>query len=108
MDTYHMHHNEDVFPDSNVYKPERWLGNPKGPNGTKPLSRYLVAFGKGTRMCIGINMAYAELYLGIASLFRRFELDLFETYPADVVSAQDTVSPQPYSGSKGVRVMVLK
>ncbi|KAI9840233.1 MAG: hypothetical protein M1837_001816 [Sclerophora amabilis] len=107
MDTYHMHHNEAVFPDSHAYKPERWLGNPRGPDGTKPLSRYITAFSKGTRMCIGINMAYAELYLGIASLFRRFELQLFETDLSDVIFAQDMVSPQPKPTSKGVRVLVV-
>lgn len=106
MDTYHMHHNEKVFPDSFAFKPDRWLGNPKGPDGTKALSRYMVAFGKGTRMCIGINIAYAEIYITLASLFRRFEFELFETDRSDVDFAQDMVSPQPKRDSKGIRVIV--
>jgi cytochrome P450 len=63
MDNFHMHHNEEVFPDSYTYKPERWLGNPKGPGGVKQLSRYMVAFGRGNRMCLGMQMAYAETIL---------------------------------------------
>ncbi|KAH9052058.1 hypothetical protein EDB83DRAFT_2552996 [Lactarius deliciosus] len=36
----------------------------------------LVPFSKGPRSCIGINLAYCELYLVIASVFRRFDLTL--------------------------------
>lgn len=56
MDHFHMHTNETLYPDSGVFKPERWLGNPKGPDGVKPLTAYMTAFGKGTRMCAGINL----------------------------------------------------
>lgn len=31
-------------------------------------------FSKGTRQCGGINLAWVELYVGLASLVRRFEL----------------------------------
>lgn len=55
MDQYHMHTNPDLFPEPEKFKPERWLGNPTGP-GAKPLSSYMTAFGKGTRMCTGLNM----------------------------------------------------
>ena len=130
-----MHHNESVFPESFVYKPERWLApksgddvvndsvGDKGTAGagttgpttttamsstttTKSLSRYMTAFGRGSRQCIGINIAYAELYIGIATLFRRFDFDLFETERADVDLAHDFVSAHARHGSKGVRVMV--
>ena len=119
MDTYHMHHNEAVFPDSFVFKPERWLtvtgketasasagDGAVSPATTKALSRYMTAFGRGSRQCIGINIAHAELYTGLASLFRRLEFDLFETKRADVDLAHDYVSAHAYHGSEGVRVMV--
>ncbi|RDL42235.1 uncharacterized protein BP5553_02214 [Venustampulla echinocandica] len=106
MDNWHMHHNETVFPDSYTYKPERWLGNPKGPDGVKNLSRYMVAFGRGNRMCLGMPMAYCEIYIALASLFRRFEFQLFETGRDNVDFAQDYVTPQPKKGSLGVRVLV--
>ncbi|KAF2217550.1 hypothetical protein CERZMDRAFT_30807, partial [Cercospora zeae-maydis SCOH1-5] len=47
--------NPDIFPEPHEFKPERWLtGGGLAPNG-RPLSRYLVAFGKGPRMCLGVG-----------------------------------------------------
>jgi hypothetical protein len=46
-----MHHNETVFPDSHRFKPERWLD----PAERKRLEKYMVAFSKGSRQCIGIQ-----------------------------------------------------
>ncbi|RYP64882.1 hypothetical protein DL771_008559 [Monosporascus sp. 5C6A] len=57
MDHYHMHMDERVYEDPEVFSPERWLGNPKGPDGLKPLTAYLTPFGRGTRMCLGLHLA---------------------------------------------------
>jgi cytochrome P450 len=56
MTSVGVHHNETIFPDSQTFKPERWLE--KRPEGSPPLDRYLVAFSKGSRQCIG--MQYVE------------------------------------------------
>jgi cytochrome P450 len=106
MDTSSLHHNERTFPDSYAYKPERWLGNPKGPDGKKFLSRYMTAFGRGTRICIGMHLAYAQIYIGLAALFRRFELELFETDRTAVDFYGDFLVPVPKPGTLGVRVLV--
>ncbi|KAF2435265.1 cytochrome P450 [Tothia fuscella] len=37
---------------------------------------HITSFSKGTRGCLGINLAYAELHLGLAGLFRRFDWEL--------------------------------
>ncbi|KAM7195360.1 putative cytochrome p450 protein [Naviculisporaceae sp. PSN 640] len=108
MDHYHQHTDERIFPQADQFIPERWLGNPKGPDGKKPLHAYMTAFGKGTRMCIGINLAYAEIYIGIATLFRRHEFELFETDRSDVAFVRDLFSAHPAPSSKGVRVLVRK
>jgi cytochrome P450 len=47
-----VHHDENIFPDSHSYIPERWLGDPKTKDGT-PLEHYLVSFGRGPRSCLG-------------------------------------------------------
>lgn len=54
MTIVNVHHDENIFPDSHSFIPERWLGNPKAPNGSA-LDRYFVGFGKGTRSCLGIK-----------------------------------------------------
>lgn len=46
MDIYSIAHDEKIFPDSFTFKPERWLNNPKGPDGEKYLSRYMVSFSR--------------------------------------------------------------
>lgn len=51
-----MHLNPNIFPSPKTFQPERWLENPR-------LSKYLVSFSKGSRQCLGMNLAYAELYL---------------------------------------------
>jgi len=46
--------NEEIFPNSREIVPERWIGNPKAPDGSS-LERYFVPFGKGDRQCLGIK-----------------------------------------------------
>ncbi|VUC27941.1 unnamed protein product [Clonostachys rosea] len=106
MDAYHMHNNENIFPNCQTFKPERWLNNPTGPDGTTPLGHYMVAFSGGTRMCIGINLAYAEIYIGLATMFRRHRFKLHETDKTDIEFAIDMITPQPKLTSNGVRVLV--
>ena len=67
MDNYDVSHDEAIFPNSHKFIPERWLDDPKAPDG-KPLSRYSVSFGKGSRNCVGMQLAYAELYVAFVSL----------------------------------------
>ena len=105
MDNYAVSHDEVIFPDSFAYKPERWLNGPKAPDG-KQLSRYMVAFGRGTRSCVGMQLAYAELFIGISTLFRRFDVDLFETGRDAVDLWMDRFVPRPKPGTQGVRAVV--
>ena len=99
-------HPHKLFPDSHAYKPEGWLDNPKGPDGAKSLSRYMVAFERGSRMCLGMPMAYAEIYITLTTLMRWFNFSIFETGSENVDFWQDFVTPQPKPGSLGVKVLV--
>lgn len=47
------HFDESIFPEAELFVPERWL-NEKGEK-RKDLQQYLLSFGKGSRMCIGIE-----------------------------------------------------
>jgi cytochrome P450 len=107
-----IHHDESIFPNSNEFRPERWIEDPR-------LDRYLVSFSKGSRSCLGINLAYAEMYLWLAGVFRRYgsqevrfetdegALELVDTDISDVEMWADRFIPAVKPGSKRVRVRVL-
>ncbi|CAG8974541.1 hypothetical protein HYALB_00005813 [Hymenoscyphus albidus] len=105
MDAFLVAHDEEIFPQSYKYQPERWLNNPVAPDGKK-LTRYMVAFSRGARACIGLQLAYAELFIGIATMFRRFELDLYETDRSAIDFHMDRFVPKPKPGTNGVQVFV--
>jgi hypothetical protein len=51
-------------------------------------------------------LAYAELYLTLAAVVRRFRLELFETDFSDIEGVCDAMMPMPKVDSKGVRIRV--
>jgi len=70
---------EEVFPQPYKFLPDRWFQP-----DSKALENWLVSFSKGPRSCLGINLAYCELYLAFAYLFRRFDVHEDLTRPADL------------------------
>lgn len=51
-------------------------------------------------------VAYAQKYLGLATVFRRFIFELYETDISDVDLAHDLFALFPKLNSRGVRVTV--
>ena len=92
-------HNENIFPDSYAFKPERWVGPNKVPD------KYFVTFGKGPRMCLGMQLAWAELSLMLAGVVRWFDMELYETDERSVRMSADVTIPVPETRA-GVRVIV--
>ncbi|KAE8840611.1 hypothetical protein PTNB85_04010 [Pyrenophora teres f. teres] len=83
---YLMNSHPDVFPDPDTFRPERWIeATARGEH----LEKYLVTFSKGSRICLGINLAYAELYLTVAALAKNFELELVGSTLEDINSHRD-------------------
>ncbi|KAH7549017.1 hypothetical protein BM1_10790 [Bipolaris maydis] len=105
MNNYLQVTDPKLFTNADQFIPERWLDNPMASTG-HPLSKYLTVFGKGPRMCIGMNFSLAELYIGLAGLFRLVDLELYETDRSDVDMAGSFFVPLPKRSSKGVRVIV--
>ena len=112
-----IHHDEDIFPESHSFRPERWIENPG-------LTRYLVAFSKGSRQCLGINLAYAEMYLVLFAIFKRYGsapstgkravrgteddglLELIDASEREVRLAADGFIPLRAPESKGIKIKV--
>jgi len=99
----------EIYSNPGEFSPERFIENPK-------LKGYNLTFSRGTRMCLGINLAYQEMYILLAGLFRRYdglrgdgkglELELYRTTREDVDMVRDLVTENLRDGSLGVRVMV--
>ncbi|KAF4636899.1 hypothetical protein G7Y89_g1175 [Cudoniella acicularis] len=98
--TLSAHTNAVVFPDPFVFNPDRWLGD-EG----RERRKFQMAFGKGGRKCLGIELARAELFLVTVALVGRFEMSLWETGESEVEFVRDFQVALPRVGSKGVKVM---
>jgi cytochrome P450 len=68
---YSMHRNEKVFPDPEVYRPERWFAE-----DAKDLQPHFITFSAGARGCIGRNITYLEQTVVLASLVHRYDFEL--------------------------------
>lgn len=53
------------------------------------------------------SLAYAQAYIALAKVFRRFDFALYETTRRDVTIVRDCFNGQPWRGSKGVRGRVM-
>ncbi|OCL08461.1 putative cytochrome P450 [Glonium stellatum] len=103
---YLIHTNPEIFPEPRTFKPERWLN--LEPKERQHLRSYLNNFGRGTRQCVGMRLAYAEIYLTLGYLFRRLgnRLKLFDTeYERDIEYVHDYFIPAARKQSRGCRVV---
>ena len=66
MSPYKTVIDESIFYDARGFHPERWVED------GEHLEKYLQVFCAGTRVCLGMALAHAELYLMIAKMFRRW------------------------------------
>lgn len=71
------HHDPAVFPDSQVFRPERFLERTYSPFEFLP-------FGGGNRRCIGAAFALYEMKLILGTLLRRYSFDLVSKKPVRV------------------------
>ncbi|KKY13050.1 putative cytochrome p450 [Diplodia seriata] len=109
-----LHGNAAIFPEPEKFVPERWLPatDPAcavtDPERRRAMDRYWVPFSRGSRNCIGLELAKQELGLVAGNLFRRFgdRVELFETTARDVRVDHDWFAPYGPADSKGVRIKI--
>jgi hypothetical protein len=74
-----IHQSPSIFAEPEKFNPNRWLED-----DAKGLEQWLVAFSKGPRSCLGINLAWCELYILFATMLRRFDMRLHGTTKKDL------------------------
>ena len=70
-----------AFEKPEQFIPERWLTEDR--EAQERHEKFFVPFSKGPRSCLGINLAWCEMYLALASLYRRFDIKLDGTKDED-------------------------
>lgn len=102
MSAYFQHRDPRIFPRPLEFIPERWLENV-----TPEMKNNYIPFSKGSRHCLGMNLAYCEINLIISALFRPGGVDfaLYETDESNVKPVHDLIVPMPRLDTKGVRVI---
>ncbi|KAL3465633.1 cytochrome P450 [Aspergillus heterothallicus] len=84
--SWFVHMNPEIFPNPTKFDPDRWIvAAERGIH----LPKYLTNFAKGSRNCLGINLAYAELYIVMARFAREFNMDFHNTTDADIAYDRD-------------------
>ena len=97
-----LHHNPLLFPEPYAFQPDRWLGS-EG----KKLEKYLSPFARGTRDCLGLNLARAELVIILATIYRRFDFDVSAVVRRrDIDMTRDFIVGAPAKDSPGILVKV--
>ena len=97
-----IHQNPDIYSEPLEFIPERWLD----PIERQRLEKYLVPFSRGSRQCAGMNLAMAEMYIMIALVCTRVDLELYETTREDVDIYSDMLIAEPKRYENGVRFRV--
>lgn len=83
---YLLHHREDLYPNSNQFKPERFL--------ERQFSPYeFIPFGGGVRRCIGEALALFEMKLVLATILSRYQLALTTNQPEQPQRRGVTLAP---------------
>jgi cytochrome P450 len=62
-----VHRREDIYPEANAFRPERWLG-------TRPNPYTFLPFGGGVRRCLGASFAETEMRAVLAEIVRSVSL----------------------------------
>ncbi|MDZ8228013.1 cytochrome P450 [Nostoc sp. ChiVER01] len=90
---YLLHQNQDLYPQPQQFKPERFLERQYSPYEFMP-------FGGGTRSCIGASLALFEMKLILATIFSHYQLALVNRRPEQ--ANFDGLMCYPASGLKMV------
>jgi sterol 14alpha-demethylase len=86
------HRLPDVFPDPDRYDPDRYLPERAEDRGV-PFS--LIGFGGGMHRCLGMYFAYTEMKVLLTMLLQRYELELVDPDPIQIVGPQITQPQVP-------------
>ncbi|KAI1098134.1 cytochrome P450 [Jackrogersella minutella] len=101
--TQDTHNDASVFAQPYEFLPERWVD----PEERRRLNRSLLPWGRGTRLCLGMELATIDTYLAVSRLFgprAGFEMGLHDTVDEDWVAYHEWFAGFPKG--RGLRVRI--
>ncbi|KAK7032437.1 hypothetical protein VNI00_012995 [Paramarasmius palmivorus] len=117
MSCVFLHESPDIFDDPLTFSPERWLQS-----DIRHMEHNLVPFSKGQRIwyllipyqmfsliligtcSLGLNLAWCELYLIIANIFRKLDMKLGDTTLEDMRNYKEYLVPHWENSSVNIIV----
>ncbi len=93
---YLTHHRPDLYPEPDLFKPERFLENQFTPYEYVP-------FGGGSRRCIGLALAQMELKLVLVEILTNCQVQLTDKLPIAPARRGVTLAPRT-----GVNIKIVK
>ena len=84
MNPYVAHYNKDVFgPDAAEFRPERWLKSHTDEETLSKMEHSWLAFGYGSRNCLGKNVSLLEIGKLVPQLVRKFDFEFGDELKRD-------------------------
>ncbi|KAI0809864.1 trichodiene oxygenase [Xylaria sp. FL0064] len=103
MTTYLIHRDPDVYSDPDQFKPQRWLDLQE----RLKLEKFYAPFSKGPRNCLGMHLAWAELYMTVAALVEHFDI-VFDSSAIDDITCTSDQFTIGTAGNNGLPVTVRR
>ncbi|KAJ3568633.1 hypothetical protein NPX13_g6353 [Xylaria arbuscula] len=75
VNPYSLHHNEEYFAESYLFKPERWLDAHEAEKPKAVPLEAFIPFSIGYRDCVGKNMAYLVMSIVVAKIIWYFDFE---------------------------------
>ncbi|KAJ9063930.1 hypothetical protein DSO57_1035776 [Entomophthora muscae] len=85
-----IHHDPEIYPEPEVYNPDRFIE----PHGAQ--AQNWMAFGSGSRMCIGLNFSLVEQRVVLAMLLQKYTFTLgpnSASLPTPTISSSGLTRP---------------
>ncbi|KAI1108378.1 cytochrome P450 [Nemania sp. NC0429] len=85
MTTILMHTDEKIFPNPTRFDPDRWMDAA----ARRVAGKKFAPFSRGTRICLGMHLAWAEMYLLCSALVQRFDFTIKDATAEDFQFERD-------------------
>ncbi|RYP32942.1 hypothetical protein DL767_004958 [Monosporascus sp. MG133] len=89
-----IHTNESLYPEPKRFHPDRWTDL----EARKKAEKTFAPFSRGTRNCLGMYLAWAEMYHVVAAVVQRFDFQFEGASAKDFECESDQFAIRTYGG----------